>query len=194
MFLGRQQASSSQNDFSNINNILDVNIPTPNISEANNTVKSEPIEDLIIDEDAFQHDSTDLQSKPPDIPLTIEANSFSQATTNYSESLNSFQISNNLSEYTTNSMKDCDPASVENNSCMFCFTCNRKYSTASNLRAHVLNVHMEPSQISWFQCSVCGQKCKTKHYLINHEMRKHGISQKSKARVPYLDLSNDDTL
>lgn len=61
-----------------------------------------------------------------------------------------------------------------------CRYCGRSYSSPSNLRQHVKNVHSNwPPQNTWPQCNVCGKRCKTKHYLINHQLQAHGIHQRS---------------
>lgn len=60
-----------------------------------------------------------------------------------------------------------------------CCYCGRSYSSPSNLRQHVKNVHSNwPSPDTWPQCNVCGKRCKTKHYLINHQLQAHGIHQR----------------
>ncbi|XP_044004176.1 protein abrupt isoform X4 [Aphidius gifuensis] len=61
-----------------------------------------------------------------------------------------------------------------------CRYCGRSYSSPSNLRQHVKNVHSNwPPPDTWPQCSRCGKRCKTKHYLINHQLQAHGIHQRS---------------
>ncbi|XP_046414944.1 protein abrupt-like isoform X6 [Neodiprion fabricii] len=61
-----------------------------------------------------------------------------------------------------------------------CRYCGRSYSSPSNLRQHVKNVHSNwPPPDTWPQCNVCGKRCKTKHYLINHQLQAHGIHQRS---------------
>ncbi|XP_037302035.1 zinc finger protein 358-like [Manduca sexta] len=52
-----------------------------------------------------------------------------------------------------------------------CPLCGRVYSSTSNLRQHMLNVHSQTDRDQWFPCQHCG-KCKTKHYLINHQLQK----------------------
>lgn len=144
--------------------------------------KIEPIEDLIIDEDAFEPDPSEPPHKPPDIP------SFSGAI-NYPDQFSSRATS--MSENFIASKKyRADPPGSENNRCI---VCKRNYSSPSNLRAHVLNVHIQTSKTNWFECRVCGKKCKTKHYLINHEMQKHGIRQRNK-RTSFVDFVNEDTM
>lgn len=59
-----------------------------------------------------------------------------------------------------------------------CPYCERAYSSPSNLRQHIRNVHMECSRDQWLHCNVCGKPCKTKHYLINHQLQAHGIRQR----------------
>ncbi|KAF7383337.1 hypothetical protein HZH68_015186 [Vespula germanica] len=60
-----------------------------------------------------------------------------------------------------------------------CRYCGRSYSSPSNLRQHVKNVHSNwPPPDTWPQCNVCGKRCKTKHYLINHQLQAHGIHQR----------------
>ncbi|XP_014203278.1 broad-complex core protein isoforms 1/2/3/4/5 isoform X3 [Copidosoma floridanum] len=61
-----------------------------------------------------------------------------------------------------------------------CRYCGRSYSSPSNLRQHIKNVHnsnCSPPE-TWPQCTVCGKRCKTKHYLINHQLQAHGIHQR----------------
>ncbi|CAL1685733.1 unnamed protein product [Lasius platythorax] len=61
-----------------------------------------------------------------------------------------------------------------------CRYCGRSYSSPSNLRQHVKNVHSNwPPPDTWPQCNVCGKRCKTKHYLINHQLQAHGIHQRA---------------
>ncbi|XP_026292956.1 protein abrupt isoform X6 [Frankliniella occidentalis] len=70
-------------------------------------------------------------------------------------------------------------ASQENNfERPVCPYCERAYSSPSNLRQHIRNVHMECSRDQWLHCNVCGKPCKTKHYLINHQLQAHGIRQR----------------
>ncbi|XP_041969428.1 protein abrupt isoform X8 [Aricia agestis] len=59
-----------------------------------------------------------------------------------------------------------------------CPLCGRVYSSTSNLRQHMLNVHSQTDRDQWFPCQHCGKKCKTKHYLINHQLQAHGIRQR----------------
>lgn len=59
-----------------------------------------------------------------------------------------------------------------------CRYCGRTYSSPSNLKQHVLNVHVEPPAENWKTCDVCGKRCKTKHYLTNHQLQAHGIRQR----------------
>lgn len=59
-----------------------------------------------------------------------------------------------------------------------CPFCGRVYSSPSNLRQHIINVHVQTSEDQWHRCDVCGKKCKTKHYLINHKLQAHGIRQR----------------
>ncbi|KAM3957549.1 zinc finger autosomal protein-like [Aphomia sociella] len=54
-----------------------------------------------------------------------------------------------------------------------CPLCGRVYSSTSNLRQHMLNVHSQTDRDQWFPCQHCGKKCKTKHYLINHQLQAH---------------------
>lgn len=66
-----------------------------------------------------------------------------------------------------------------------CRYCGRSYSSPSNLRQHVKNVHSQwPPQDTWPQCNVCGKRCKTKHYLINHQLQAHGIHQRPNMNNP----------
>lgn len=160
-----------------------MNFPSPNHSDQNPT-KQEPTDILVIDEDAFEKMDRTLQPpemlRPPEIAQVP----------NLRPADHLLQVSA-LADQLTFTRKNRDPLSGDMNRCV---VCNRNYSSPSNLRAHVLNVHMDTSKTDWYQCSVCGKKCKTKHYLINHEMQKHGIRQKSKYRMPYLDMSSDDTV
>ncbi|XP_078053100.1 uncharacterized protein LOC144478758 isoform X4 [Augochlora pura] len=60
-----------------------------------------------------------------------------------------------------------------------CRYCGRCYSSPSNLRQHMKNVHSDwPPRDTWPQCHLCGKRCKTKHYLINHQLQAHGIHQR----------------
>lgn len=59
-----------------------------------------------------------------------------------------------------------------------CPFCGRVYSSPSNLRQHVINVHVQTSEDQWHRCDICSKKCKTKHYLINHKLQAHGIRQR----------------
>ncbi|KAL6263380.1 hypothetical protein P5V15_006171 [Pogonomyrmex californicus] len=66
-----------------------------------------------------------------------------------------------------------------------CRYCGRSYSSPSNLRQHVKNVHSNwPPPGTWPQCNVCGKRCKTKHYLINHQLQAHGIHQRPSMNNP----------
>ncbi|XP_032683502.1 protein abrupt isoform X4 [Odontomachus brunneus] len=66
-----------------------------------------------------------------------------------------------------------------------CRYCGRSYSSPSNLRQHVKNVHSDwPPPDTWPQCNVCGKRCKTKHYLINHQLQAHGIHQRPSMNNP----------
>ncbi|XP_033334485.1 uncharacterized protein LOC117225169 isoform X4 [Megalopta genalis] len=66
-----------------------------------------------------------------------------------------------------------------------CRYCGRSYSSPSNLRQHVKNVHSNwPPPDTWPQCNVCGKRCKTKHYLINHQLQAHGIHQRPSLNNP----------
>ncbi|XP_043794927.1 broad-complex core protein isoforms 1/2/3/4/5-like isoform X2 [Apis laboriosa] len=66
-----------------------------------------------------------------------------------------------------------------------CRYCGRSYSSPSNLRQHVKNVHSNwPPPETWPQCNVCGKRCKTKHYLINHQLQAHGIHQRPNLNNP----------
>ncbi|XP_020279416.1 protein abrupt-like isoform X4 [Pseudomyrmex gracilis] len=66
-----------------------------------------------------------------------------------------------------------------------CRYCGRSYSSPSNLRQHVKNVHSNwPPPETWPQCNVCGKRCKTKHYLINHQLQAHGIHQRPSMNNP----------
>ncbi|KYN36356.1 Protein abrupt [Trachymyrmex septentrionalis] len=66
-----------------------------------------------------------------------------------------------------------------------CRYCGRSYSSPSNLRQHVKNVHSNwPPPDTWPQCNVCGKRCKTKHYLINHQLQAHGIHQRPSMNNP----------
>jgi len=66
-----------------------------------------------------------------------------------------------------------------------CRYCGRSYSSPSNLRQHVKNVHSNwPPPDTWPQCNVCGKRCKTKHYLINHQLQAHGIHQRPNMNNP----------
>ncbi|XP_051158388.1 protein abrupt isoform X4 [Leptopilina boulardi] len=66
-----------------------------------------------------------------------------------------------------------------------CRYCGRSYSSPSNLRQHVKNVHSNwPPPDTWPQCHVCGKRCKTKHYLINHQLQAHGIHQRPNIHNP----------
>ena len=66
-----------------------------------------------------------------------------------------------------------------------CRYCGRSYSSPSNLRQHVKNVHSNwPPPDTWPQCHVCGKRCKTKHYLINHQLQAHGIHQRPNLNNP----------
>ncbi|XP_072749038.1 uncharacterized protein [Anoplolepis gracilipes] len=66
-----------------------------------------------------------------------------------------------------------------------CSHCGRSYSSPSNLRQHMKNVHSNwPPDTMWPQCNVCGKRCKTKHYLINHQLQAHGIHQRPSMNNP----------
>lgn len=59
----------------------------------------------------------------------------------------------------------------------FCKECGRGYSTISNLKQHVANIHSPTPQ--WVPCSICGKHFKTRQYLFNHLLQTHGIRQRA---------------
>lgn len=59
-----------------------------------------------------------------------------------------------------------------------CRYCGRTYSSTSNLKQHVLNVHVQTSAECWETCDLCGKRCKTKQYMANHRLQVHGIRQR----------------
>ncbi|GAB0096343.1 Protein abrupt [Sergentomyia squamirostris] len=60
-----------------------------------------------------------------------------------------------------------------------CPQCGKIYSSASNLRQHLRNVHASIDKSLWHPCPDCGKKLKTKHYLINHQLQAHGVHQRA---------------
>lgn len=58
----------------------------------------------------------------------------------------------------------------------FCEECGRIYSSMSNLRQHIANVHAPGT---WVQCNICGKYFKTRQYLYNHLLQTHGIRQRT---------------
>ena len=59
-----------------------------------------------------------------------------------------------------------------------CSLCDKTYSNMSNLRTHMLDVHEDIPEDQWLSCEYCEKKFKTKHKLINHRNRSHGIFRK----------------
>lgn len=57
-----------------------------------------------------------------------------------------------------------------------CKECGRVYSSISNLKQHIANVHSTSPQ--WEPCSMCGKHFKTRQYLFNHLLQTHGIRQR----------------
>ncbi|XP_065203410.1 protein bric-a-brac 1-like isoform X2 [Planococcus citri] len=57
-----------------------------------------------------------------------------------------------------------------------CKECGRVYSSISNLKQHVANVHA--TSPIWEPCPICGKHFKTKQYLFNHLLQTHGIRQR----------------
>lgn len=62
-----------------------------------------------------------------------------------------------------------------------CKECGRVYSSISNLKQHVANVHSTSPQ--WEPCPICGKHFKTRQYLFNHLLQTHGIRQRGN-RMP----------
>ena len=57
-----------------------------------------------------------------------------------------------------------------------CPECGRVYSTSSNLKQHIANVHAKNDY--WEPCHVCGKMFKTRQYLHTHLLQTHGIRQR----------------
>ncbi|KAJ9583848.1 hypothetical protein L9F63_021808, partial [Diploptera punctata] len=57
-----------------------------------------------------------------------------------------------------------------------CPECGRVYSTTSNLKQHIANVHAKADY--WEPCHVCGKMFKTRQYLHTHLLQTHGIRQR----------------
>jgi uncharacterized C2H2 Zn-finger protein len=57
-----------------------------------------------------------------------------------------------------------------------CPECGRMYSTNSNLKQHIANVHTKND--FWEPCHVCGKMFKTRQYLHTHLLQAHGIRQR----------------
>lgn len=62
-----------------------------------------------------------------------------------------------------------------------CMECGRMYSSVSNLKQHMANVHSNSN--NWEPCPICGKHFKTRQYLFNHLLQTHGIRQRSN-RMP----------
>ena len=73
---------------------------------------------------------------------------------------------------------------VTNPSKPVCSFCGRIYSSSSNLKKHLHNVHIKTPLESWMKCDYCGKLCKTKHYLMNHQLQKHGI-RRNRQKILY---------
>lgn len=58
-----------------------------------------------------------------------------------------------------------------------CSECGRMYSSVSNLKQHMANVHSNSN--AWEPCPICGKHFKTRQYLFNHLLQTHGIRQRS---------------
>lgn len=57
-----------------------------------------------------------------------------------------------------------------------CPECGRVYSTSSNLKQHIANVHAKNDY--WEPCHICGKMFKTRQYLHTHLLQTHGIRQR----------------
>lgn len=75
------------------------------------------------------------------------------------------------------------PGSMESKP--ICMECGRVYSSVSNLKQHIANVHSVSPQ--WEPCPVCGKHFKTRQYLFNHLLQTHGIRQRAN-RMPISSL------
>lgn len=64
-----------------------------------------------------------------------------------------------------------------------CKECGRIYSSISNLKQHLANVHSTSPQ--WEPCPICGKHFKTRQYLFNHLLQTHGIRQRGN-RMPMM--------
>lgn len=63
-----------------------------------------------------------------------------------------------------------------------CVECGRVYSSVSNLKQHMANVHS--ASPNWEPCPVCGKHFKTRQYLFNHLLQTHGIRQRANRMMP----------
>lgn len=181
VFLDLEVRKSIENDISSIDNMIDATYQSSSSSEQVTQPKSEPIEEVIIDDDdTYEHDTSKL--KPPDPMNQTPNNTFmQQCPQNIFSSV--FQTPSYDIAELINRTKMQDPNNPEANLCVIC---NRNYSNPSNLRAHLLNIHNDKSKNLWFECNVCKKKLKTKHYLINHLLHKHGIRQRDKMKEIHL--------
>ncbi|CAG2053025.1 unnamed protein product [Timema podura] len=66
-----------------------------------------------------------------------------------------------------------------------CPECGRVYSTNSNLKQHIANVHSRSH--SWESCHICGKHFKTRQYLHTHLLQTHGIRQRNLKHFSSLD-------
>lgn len=78
------------------------------------------------------------------------------------------------------SLDYCEPEEIERcfqeNSASQCIVCKKRYSSTSNLKSHMRNMHsVEPEVLP---CNICGKIFKSKKYLNMHKYRMHGIRQR----------------
>ena len=67
-----------------------------------------------------------------------------------------------------------------------CPYCGKMFSTQSNMKIHIENVHEDIPYEMYKTCTVCNEKLKTKQRLLMHLYRRHGIRQRRDYSLPYV--------
>ena len=70
------------------------------------------------------------------------------------------------------------PAYLQRASCPIC---GKVLSSPGNVTLHIQNIHSEIPQDQWETCKICQKRWKTRHQLIGHMAKVHGIYQKKQS-------------